>query len=749
MLFAVLVLLVLAGTWLTLQPQHRRAAQSASPWSSRAPRGPSALGLLGVVAAQAPLALVAWPLSGLAPVVPGDARSHATVVHWLGGLGAPHGWIEAYQGGFPLGVTYPPLGWLSGAALAHCGMSARTAVHLVGMVSVSSVPVLVYCLLVASRARPCTALLTALFVAWQAPIHSFYGGHDAYFRQGLLSQSLCIPFVVLAVYGVFRKDLHVLWGTLPSLAAVASHPQVTIPALAAVGIAVVCCWDGELVVRYLRVAASAVIFAVALYGFGVASLSVPFGWPPLERWTRFGFGTSHLGWWFLDGEVLDYRREVPVLTAMAGASVVVALLTLRHRASRGALAAALAVLGIAVSGLSLAALGAVGAALLAFFQPVRAFCLLPLAAAGVVAVALERVLPWLDALLDRRRSALPARARVALGGAAGALLLAWVAAALPVRFRWAEELRQTLVRVTSSRPCGRQTPTGYDSEVIRGWLSQLEGGRLWYDDSTGKPLVWCALLAGFELDSRVPVAMSNGAGGHVGIHSIAFHALAPERAGADRRADALGVRYALFLREPPRGDGWQVVSKSGDVGLARTIRSTGSIGVGCVRTLWQGTNASIHEKMLAELETPLGTDRLLDPSELIEIRDGVGNVAVRSVEADGCRIDGAQITEVAREPGAHEAWVDTVDPVDVVIRAAAFPTWKVRVDGQSAHVRKVGPGFLSTRVGAGRHHVEATVSPPPGYLAGIVGAIGLGIVGSLRRERWRALARWARRRRAG
>jgi uncharacterized membrane protein YfhO len=72
----------------------------------------------------------------------------------------------------------------------------------------------------------------------------------------------------------------------------------------------------------------------------------------------------------------------------------------------------------------------------------------------------------------------------------------------------------------------------------------------------------------------------------------------------------------------------------------------------------------------------------------------------------------------------------------------AFPTWQILVDGQPAAVQTVAPGFPSVRVAAGKHHIEATTAPLPGYLTGIVLALVGGVLCSLpsRKSRDRARA---------
>ncbi|HZO14729.1 MAG TPA: hypothetical protein VFB62_15755, partial [Polyangiaceae bacterium] len=49
----------------------------------------------------------AWPIVlGDTPYLPGDAASHARVALEIARHGLPHGWIESYSGGFPMGPHY-------------------------------------------------------------------------------------------------------------------------------------------------------------------------------------------------------------------------------------------------------------------------------------------------------------------------------------------------------------------------------------------------------------------------------------------------------------------------------------------------------------------------------------------------------------------------------------------------------------------------------------------------------------------
>jgi hypothetical protein len=258
-------------------------------------------------------------------------------------------------------------------------------------------------------------------------------------------------------------------------------------------------------------------------------------------------------------------------------------------------------------------------------------------------------------------------------------------------------------------------------------VSSLAGGRLWYDD-TSETSVECEFSTGFEIDSSVPIAVTSGVGGHVGVHQVAFHQLAPDRAGSARRAEALGVRHLLLFTGEPAGDGWEIAHRSGNVVLAERTGGTDVVGVGCIASVWTGSDDALRERLFAGLATKRGARALLDPHTFVAL-ETVERQALTERAADlaGCSVESAEVHEHPREPGAHEADVEIPAPVDLVIRVAAFPTWRVLVDGQEAKTTTVAPGFPSVRIPAGKHHVEAVVSLFPGYLRGI----GAGLLGAV------------------
>ncbi len=727
MLFGALVLMVLVATWLTLRGKGASAPPAARPWTARHRWFWIAGGLGVVLLANAPLARILWPFSGLAPVTPSDAHTHAVVANWIAVHGLPHGWIDAYQAGFPIGVNYPPLAWLTGALLIRLGMTPQVAIQSMGVLGVLAVPLLNYLLLPRAGARLATALLAALFCCWLSTSNAFFGGWEGFFGYGLMSQILCMPAVVLVAGCVFDKRMHPAAGVVGAALVASSHPQVAVPFFAALGAAVIASWDRELVMRLLRAAVPATLIGAALYGPGLSSLKVPFGWPPIFRWMIIGFGSARLDWWLLEGEMLDQGRATLVLTSLWGASCVVLLLTLRRRASRAALAAAAVALALSISGPAIERLGSLGSTLLSFIQPLRAFPLVPLAAAACVAVAVEQSAPVALALAQRVLRAWSAHANTAIGALAcvGFGLMAWQC--MPTLSLWARHFREELVSLTPKRPCGERTPEGFEPPLIKHWLSELNHGRLWYDDSPQQPLNSCAVATGFELASALPIGNTNAAGAHVGVHTPAFHALDFYRPGACVRAEALGIRYVLLVSDGLHVDGWEQIESNDRVRLARRIGGTDTVGVGCVRSTWEGSNQSLHERLSHDLKNWEQVDKLLDPRNLIELRTTTGAVVQRPESDVACDASNAHVTESSHESGVYEAVVESPSPVDVVIRATAFPFWKLTVDGVESQIRKIVPGFFSTRLSAGTHHVVATVSLPTGYLADILIALLLSV----------------------
>jgi hypothetical protein len=265
---------------------------------------------------------------------------------------------------------------------------------------------------------------------------------------------------------------------------------------------------------------------------------------------------------------------------------------------------------------------------------------------------------------------------------------------------------------------------------------------LWFEDRENDALERCLVRDGLPLESKVPIGITGGLGSHVGMHWLAFHRLEPGRPGSERRAEALGIRHALVAGSIPSG--WTTRHRSGDIVLASHERPTDLVGAGCIVERWQGTDRALRERLVAAFETGAGADRLLDPNRFVALDHAHGMLSIRAVDPGACDATTARVTSIPREPGALEAVVETRAPVDVVFRATAFPTWSVSIDGKPARrIELVAPGFFTTRVPAGRHRVEAVVSPMPGYLFWIaLGVLAVAAASVLRLEHARRARTW-------
>jgi hypothetical protein len=708
-LIGVVALVVLVAM---LAIHRRRGPPRLDVWESR-PSTPVVLGGAAlVVLANAPLALVVPWISGLPALLPGDAGTHARVARAIATDGLRHGWVDAYQGGFPLGPHYPSVGVGLAALLIEAGVSPAAATHLLAVTAILAVPLLAWWTALQLGARPYAALVGALYLSWMSPSNPFTGGYEAFYVQGLLSQVVALPAIMLTVAGIVGTGP--VWTVaVPAAIAVVAHPQLTTACLVALSLPLMSTFDRRVMGRYVRAGVVVAVAGAAVYGPGIATLHVPFGWPTMAAWKVTGFGPNHLSWWFADGDLMDSSRG-PVLTTIWGAALVVLLARAGRAPARAALLASAWAVTLAVSGEMLKAAGRLGPFLLTFLQPLRMVGLLPLVAAATVVVALEESRPFATLLTQRLRSAAPWLARAS----AAASLLLFGGLALPARFEWAAKIHVLHKGHAGASPCGAATPPGYDAEAVRAWLGALHNGRLWYDDAspTGRA---CAFGSGLELATQVPIGGTSGVGAHVGVHTVAFHELHPERPGAARRAEALGVRSLLLLTGPAAGDGWAMVAQRGSTGLARRQGGTDTIGVGCVTRAWRGSEEALRQRLFKDLVTPDGADRLLDPTALIALEHGTGEVTEREMPDTGCSADGATVIESPREAGAFEAEVVSSAPVDVVFRAASFPSWHVSVDGRPAETQTVAPGFFATRVAPGRHRVLAVVTTLPHYLQGI------------------------------
>ncbi len=679
------------------------------------------MGALGSLAAGAPLVLLAPWLSGLPPASFADDVTHARVAAELAEAGLGRGWVESYLGGFPLAVHYPVVGWFASAALIGLGLSPLGATHLLGWLAIVSTPLALYAGLVRCGGRPLFAWLGALGLAWVSPYNAFVGGYASFFDVGLLSQVLALPIGVLWVSAMVRSRTHALPVTLAVLA-VLTHPQLAVATLMIGSLACLVAARAEPLSRCVRSGVAALAVAAAVYGPGILTLEVPFGWPPGFGWRHLGFPPERLEHWLIDGALLDLGRPA-VITHLAGVSALALVLQSKRPAARAALAAAVLTLALSVSGRSLESLGTLGSWLLSFLQPMRVTALAPVVAALLVSVALEESLPRVIAAFVRPGLARPSTL------ALSACVLGILLFALPDRVEYLRATRDHLIS-RATHPCGPSTPEGYDSLAARRWLANLAGGRLWYPMERGDPVQSCAIADALELASAVPIAVAGGVGAHVGVLATASSRLEPTRAGSASRAEALGVEHALISgdAEPPQG--WRRAARSGSaLQLWSLERAPSIVGAGCVTEVWRGSDAELRRRIFSALEAPEGVDRVLSPTSWVALEG-------RRATADEGRCDErtAQLDVHRAERGLVEATVHSETPVDVVLRVTAFAGWRVTLDGAPVEPRRVAPGFPAVRVPAGRHRLVAEVGWLPGYLWGVPLALLVASATTLRRR---------------
>lgn len=691
----------------------------AAAWRGTHRRTAVIVGFVLSLMTSVPLVALAPWVSGHPPAFWADDATHARVAAEIAAKGLPHGWIDGYLTGFPVGHHYPVGGWGLLAILIRLGMSPAGAASIVGCMAMILVPPLLYAIAIRGGARPSAGLAGAAFVAWVSPYNAFVGGWEVHYDLGLVSQELGLLGVMALGAAVLlgRRSWH---APVAAAATMVLHPQLAVAAALLLSVAVVTSGDRAAAERGARGGVALVCAGAALYAQGIGSLRVPFGWPSGLGWRHVGFPATRLWPWLVDGALFD-RDRLPLCTAVLGAALVTAVLGARRPAARAAAVTAILALPLSVSGPTLAAAGRAGELLLSVLQPLRFASLLPLVAAALVVVAVEELASITAELAEHPRPI--GRGLAAL--APGLVTLLILAAGLPARVRWVKTRANHLASL-GEHPCGSATPSGYDRGRVHSALAELSSGRLWYPGGHRNPVLACAVFDGLDAATAVPVAYTPAVGAHVGVLWTAMGALMPTRAGSALRAEALGVRYLLLGAQEAVADGWRARTRLGGLTLLEHGGPTDRVGVGCVREVWSGTDRELRAHVLAAFATAEGTDQLLDPERLIALVRSDEPWNSRLVPDDACSTVGARVTGHPREPGAVAATVDLSVPGDVVIRASAFPTWHVTVDGLDATPRVVGPGFFSVRVPPGRHEVVAVVSLLPGYWVALaLGALGV------------------------
>ncbi len=593
MVAAVAALLALAS-WLLLRRLLRGTPRGAgaAAWSHPRGNGPWALALAVTLATQIPL------IRTVSSLLLADACGHAAIAAQLARQGAPHGWIDLFNGGFPLGPHYPSVGWILAALLIRCGVPAPLA--LSGLAALATVLVPMVALLGGRSlgARPVAALAAALALGCASPMSAFVGGWGAYLEQGLFSQALVMPLVVGFLVALASGRSTVLPPVLAALC-LATHPQVAVAAFAVGGVTALYARDPRVLVALGRSAIAAGAVTAAVFVPGIPTLTVPFGWPPMTEWKRIGFPAAEVLQKLGDGDLLD-AYGAPSITVAWAFALVIAVLLRRARPCRAVLVGTIVAVLCAMSGQALDALGALGAAVLSVFQPLRAMAVLPCAAAASILVAVEELGAALSPLAEGGvRGALARRAVAAAPWAALGLAMA---PAVRARADYGAEVRATYRAWNETDWCGPGKPAGYATATVFGWLRSLPRGR--FTIAKDKPLENCPATHGVELASPVPMGRPIGAGAHVGVNHIAFRQLRPTEPGSDRRAESLGIRTVLHTRDqrPTPAEAWRIVAEAGDMMLSERIGGGDFVGVGCVEREVSGSNAVLHEALIRDLE---------------------------------------------------------------------------------------------------------------------------------------------------
>ncbi|WP_437909061.1 hypothetical protein WME95_14980 [Sorangium sp. So ce327] len=730
--------LLLALGVLVLRLAELRAGAAAGPAapSQAVAAAPGPAPRLAWLAAAAAVAVALLPALRDAPALAGpgaalskDTISHLAIAYDIATSGLPHGWIATNNGGFPVALHYPPVGWLLVAALIRLGVAPVVAVKGLGFAAFVGAPLVVLAAARAVGARPASAAAGAVALAWIAPYVQFAGGWPSFFLLGLLSQILVIPLVIAWAAAVIRPARFEL-GPALAAACAATHPQIFTVSAAVLGAAAIAAWDRRLCARVLRSLAGGGLVAAALYGPGIASMAAPFGWPAGLGWRHIGFGPERVLPWMLDGDLLDFAHA-PVIGSAWIAACFLHATRLRAPASRAVLAASAVALLLSMSGGWIAGAGPLGRALLSLFQPMRALALLPLVAAAAIVSALDlaaTALARIGAALAARGARRSRPALAVLPAALAAVLpaaLALVAAVeIPARAAELHVLAEKQAALVASRRCPPPAE-GFNPDLIARWLAEAPHGRASY--AVEDEFATCSMMHAADLRRAVPMAFSTGAGAHVGVHAAAFLEVAPERPGSAARAEALGIRTLIHLttQRPGPPEAWALVDRRGEVELSRRVGGTDYVGLGCVREVWRGREADLLAALFEHLEQPR---TVLDtPGELVALEAARGPIERVAVADDGCDAARASVREAPREPGAYEAIVDAEAPVDVVFRATAYSGWRVRDGGVELATRRVAPGFFAVRVGPGRHHLEAVVALPRFYLPALALACGAAL----------------------
>jgi hypothetical protein len=663
--------------------------------------------LAGVALANVPLLLATPHLIGA--LLPPDAFSHAVVAQAVARKGLPHGWVDVYGGGFPFGIHYQSLSLLADAALVELGVPAMIATNGLGIAALLAAPLAFAWATHRCGVHPLACLAGSLVLTAVAPEHPMVGGWDAYLAQGLLSQVVTIPVLIVCA-GAVVSSASPRWVPWLAALAVAAHTQVTVVAFAAALPAVLVAGTREVRRRFLVASVAAAVTALALYGTGALTFAVPFSYPTKgPPYRLYGFALDRLA----DGDFLD-RGRAPVLTAVTIVAAMFLLPFARGRACRAA-AVLLAATALVTFGRdAFVRGGGIVHALIELAPPGRMMVVVPLAAALAVSVALHELDARLGLLLASAAAARPWLRHAAIAACTFAL----AAATVPGRFRWTRDLEAGFASLSGPHECGPETPAGYSTRAVSTWVQGLDGGRLVTDPASFPDD--CPAEHGLDLASPVPLGYNvGGPGAQVGVLMLAYDSLDLASPGSAGRAEVLGVRDVLASRaHAPQDGGWRVRQSQGDTLLLEREGGGDFFGVGCVIEEWTGADRLLRDALVSDLESNAAWRSEL--ASLVALTSTSGPVQRRPVDRGACDASGASVAPRPREPGAYEGVVTSPSEVDVVVRATYFATWELKVDGAVVPHRRVAPGFVSARVPAGTHRVEAVVALPRGSLLALL-----------------------------
>lgn len=658
----------------------------------------------------------------------GDAYTHAHVIAELARSGFSTGWLDSYQGGFPLGHHYPPLGWLAGASLVWLGLDATRAMALVGGGCWLTTQLLVFGFAARAGARLVNSGIGAFALGIVSPYNGFVGGLDTFWVTGLFAQSVgvCLSVWMAGVVITSRTAASAL---LVAPLAMAGHSQVCVSALGVLGLVALTSGNSRTRRNALGATLGALIAGAALYGQGIFTLNPPFGWPALKQWARIGFGTRHLSAWLLDGELLDLHRA-PWLSSLTFGALLISSLFWRNRLARTGLAAFVLTLTVACIGPLLDS-GPFTRVLLEFAQPLRALAVVPVMVSVLIVIALELSAPPLRSIFLGGRAHSRIHATLSRW-AAPSFAFIWLVPCLVNTWQRFEPIRAVLARISDGSSCAEKTPEDFDAVMQK--LPGLSGGRLWVKP-TDRTLHRCAESVPYEIASGVPIAATNAVGAHVGVLWAAYHSFEPQADDAWLQAKALGIGYVL-LEKPLLSPHYRRLAGGRDLYLYALEPASSVLEVGCVSEEWSGPQALVGKEVMSGLSSKHSA-HLLNPDKLVRLAFTAAPFKKTPIRNE-CNTSGARVRLMRQTPGHILGQIEApTKPVVVVAHVSAFPSWKVTLDGKPSPWFQVAPGFVAVSVSPGKHLVEFRGGTLPYYPALLGGAAALLLGLAWFEHRWR------------